>query len=193
MMNYLWPIILIVCSALAVVFGNTNELSNEIFSSASAAVTLFLKLLGMFCLWGGLMNIAERSGLTNWIAKAFHPLLRLIFKDIRKNPKTAEAITMNITANLLGLGNAATPLGIEAMKRLSEDNPNKNTASNNMVLFVIINTAAIRLIPTTVALLRLEHGAQQPMDILPASVITSVAAMCVGLLVAKLFERIHAC
>lgn len=193
MTNYLWPIILAVCSVFAILFGNANELSNELLNSALTAVTLFLKLLGMFCLWGGIMNIAEKSGLTQWIARALNPLLRLIFKDIRNTPKTAEAISMNITANLLGLGNAATPLGIEAMKRLSEDNSNQKIASNNMVLFVIINTAAIRLIPTTVAMLRLEHGAKQPMDILPASLITSVSAMCVGLLAAKLLERIRTC
>ncbi|MEG1846805.1 MAG: spore maturation protein, partial [Oscillospiraceae bacterium] len=109
MMNYIWPIILIFSVVAAIFTGNVDNLSNSIFSSVQGSITLILKLLGSFCLWGGIMNIAEKSGLTKKISKLMSPLLNLIFSNIKTNEKLKSAISMNITANLLGLGNAATP------------------------------------------------------------------------------------
>lgn len=188
MMNYIWTAIILLSVLFSVFNGNVNELSAVIFTSAQDAVQLIIRLLGVFCFWGGIMQIAEKSDVTKFISKALSPFLKLIFKDIDQQPELKNAVSMNITANLLGLGNAATPLGIEAMKRFKPDILQKNRATNNMILFVVINTASVRIIPTTVAMMRMEHGSAAPMEILPAAVVTSVSALAVGIIVAKLCE-----
>lgn len=139
-------------------------------------------------MWGGLMKIAEKSKLTDKIAVAFRPLARLLFKDIDLNGKAFHAICLNVTANMLGLGNAATPLGIEAMKALEKEDNACGTASRNMVVFTVLNTASITLIPTTAASLRSKHGSEAPMDILPCVLITSAAALAIGLVTAVILD-----
>lgn len=136
------------------------------------------------------MNVAEKSGLSKAFAKFLSPVLCRIFKGIKHDDKALLPISLNISSNLLGLSNAATPLGIEAMKRLAESNKNKTVPDNNMVLFVVMNTAALRLIPTTVAALRAKHQSENPLEIILPSIITSVTALTIGILTAKIFERI---
>lgn len=135
------------------------------------------------------MEIAERSGVTKGISKLLSPLIKLIFPRIRKEKDALEAITMNITANVLGLGNAATPLGLEAMRRLQNINSDTSRASDEMVVFVVMNTAAMHIIPTTVATLRGQYGSVSPMSILPASFLTSFCALFVAVISAKLGNR----
>lgn len=137
------------------------------------------------------MQIAKVSGLTDKISKLLSPILNRIFPSIRNDVETRNAVAMNVTANLLGLGNAATPLGIAAMRRLQAQSEHKSVASNDMVLFVVLNTACIRLIPTTAAMLRHEAGAAAPMDILPATVLTSLLSCTIGLIAARAFEGHH--
>lgn len=189
MMNILWPALILLSIFYAFLSQNTSALSDAVFSSLQDAVTLTLKMLGMLCFWSGMMQLAETSGLTKIIARALSPILRLLFPELHKDKDTQSAISMNITANLLGIGNAATPLGIEAMKRLKKHAPASDTASNAMVLFVVLNTASIKLIPTTVAMLRYENGSKAPMEIMPVSLFVSAAACTVAILAAKLLER----
>lgn len=189
MMNFLWPALILLSIIYAFLTQNTTALSDAVFSSVQDAVTLTLKMLGMLCFWSGMMQLAEKSGLTEKIAHALSPLLRLLFPELRQDKEAQSAISMNITANLFGIGNAATPLGIEAMKRLKKHNPTSDTASNAMVLFVVLNTASIKLIPTTVAMLRYEAGSSAPMEILPVSLLVSLAACTFAIIVAKLLER----
>lgn len=189
MMNILWPALILLSIFYAFLSQNTSALSDAVFSSLQDAVTLTLKMLGMLCFWSGMMQLAEISGLTKIIARALSPILRLLFPELRKDKDAQSAISMNITANLLGIGNAATPLGIEAMKRLKKHAPASDTASNAMVLFVVLNTASIKLIPTTVAMLRYENGSNAPMEIMPVSLFVSAAACTVAILAAKLLER----
>lgn len=189
MMNILWPALILLSIFYAFLSQNTSALSDAVFSSLQDAVTLTLKMLGMLCFWSGMMQLAETSGLTKIIARALSPILRLLFPELRKDKDAQSAISMNITANLLGIGNAATPLGIEAMKRLKKHAPASDTASNAMVLFVVLNTASIKLIPTTVAMLRYENGSNAPMEIMPVSLFVSAAACTVAILAAKLLER----
>ncbi len=165
-----------------------QALSNAIMAGASDAVSLCIKLLGALCLWGGLMEIAKASGLTKAVSRLMSPLLRLLFPHLKKDSPAMNAISMNITANLLGLGNAATPLGLTAMRSLQQENPNPTVATDEMVNFVVLNTAALHLVPTTIALLRQEYGAAVPMDIMPAAWLTSAAALCVGLTMAWLLR-----
>lgn len=188
LMNYIWAGMIIFSFFAAAAKGNMQALSDSVLSGGQDAVNLCIKLLGVLCLWGGLMRIAEKSGLTSIISKALSPLIRIIFPKIDINSSAAHAISMNMTANLLGLGNAATPLGINAIKHLAQRNYNPLTASNEMVRFVVINSAALHIIPTTVAMLRQEYGSASPMEIMPATWLTSIAALTVGLLVAKLME-----
>lgn len=187
-MNYIWPLLILISVAFAVVNGNTLQVGDAVFTSATEAVTLVIKMLGMFCFWSGMMQIAKTSGLTDWISKLLSPVLKRIFPSIQNDSETRNAVSMNITANLLGLGNAATPLGIEAMRRLQARSEKKSLASNDMVLFVVLNTACIRLIPTTAAMLRHEAGAVAPMDILPATLLTSLLSCTIGLIAARAFE-----
>lgn len=135
------------------------------------------------------MRVAEKSGITDVIARLFRPVLKHLFKGLDTSGKAFHAICMNITANLLGLGNAATPLGLEAMKRLEEEEGENEVTSRNMVLFVVLNTASITLIPTTAASLRLKHGSAAPMEILPCVLITSVCALISALVIAIIFDR----
>lgn len=189
MMNYIWTAIIFFSVIASIFNGTINNLTNGIITSGNTAVDLCFSLLGTFCLWNGLMNVAEKSGLSNAFSKLMSPIICKLFKGLDKNSDAIMPISLNITSNLLGLSNAATPIGIEAVKKLSKENQGKSTPSNNMVLFVVMNSAAIRLIPTTVAAIRSNHGSQKPMEIIIPSVITSICALTVGIIIAKTLER----
>ena len=180
--------------ALSVIFGtlsgNMDQVCDAALNSCVEAVDLFLYLLGGMCMWGGLMRIAEKAGITDALSELFKPLLKHIFKGLDLNGGAFRAICMNITANLLGLGNAATPLGLEAMRRLELEERPGNTTSRNMIMFVVLNTASITLIPTTAASLRIRHGSAAPMEILPCVLITSACALAAGLSSAAALDSI---
>lgn len=188
MMNYIWSAVLILSIIYAMFNGNIDAVSSGLFTSADSAAKFVIGLLGVFCFWGGIMNVAEKSGLTTIISKLLSPVLKILFKDLGNDKELKNAISLNITANLLGLGDAATPLGLEAMKRFPKNKSDKQKATNNMIIFVVINSAAIRIIPTTVAAIRLQHGSETPFDIMPATIITSVIALFVAVCVAKALE-----
>ncbi len=189
MMNYIWIAIIFFSVIVSVFNGTVNQLSNGIISSGNTAVDLCLSLLGTFCLWNGLMNIAEKSGLSKTFSKLMSPILCKLFKGLDKNSEAILPISLNITSNLLGLSNAATPIGIEAMKKLSRENQGKNTPSNNMVLFVVMNSAALRLIPSTIAGIRANHDSHNPLEIIVPSIFTSICALTVGITMTKILER----
>ena len=189
-MNYIWPLMIVFSFFAAISTKNIDNLSSAIISSGSDAISLAIKLMGMICLWSGLIHIAERSGLTRSLCKLLSPVLKLLFPKL-KDEKTKEAIAMNMTANILGLDNAATPLGLEAMKRLDKINDDKNRASNDMVRFVVINTACIHIVPTTVALLRQQHGSAAPTEILFPAICTSFCAIIVGLIMTNILKKVN--
>lgn len=134
------------------------------------------------------MRVAEKAKLTDALSKLFKPFLKRLFKGLDMNGKAFHAICMNITANLLGLGNAATPLGLEAMRRLEQEEKPGDTTSRNMIIFIVLNTASITLIPTTAASIRLKHGSDAPMEIFPCVLITSVCALAAGLISAMALD-----
>ncbi len=166
--------------------GKMREVSNAVLKSSLDAAELSLELMGSLCFWSGIMEVAEQSGFANLVKKALNPLLSLVFPGIKKEKKAMDAISMNITANLLGLGNAATPLGIAAMKELHRLSGFSDSATKEMVCFVVMNTASLQLIPTTVASIRLESGAENPMDILPAVWFVSLCSLIIGIAAAKI-------
>lgn len=170
----------------AVFSGNMSALSSAAVSGCADAVSLVLRLCGGLCLWSGIMRLCEKSGICAFLSRLLSPILKLIFPSLSKNGEAMHLISMNVSANLLGLGNAATPLGIAAMKKLAELNARKNIASDDMVAFAVINSSSIQLLPTTLATLRSSYGCINPMNILPAVLITSLISLIVGLLLAKI-------
>lgn len=189
MMNSVFPILLIFSFISAIATGRMGELSSAVIDGAESAVQLILRLVSMLCLWGGIMEIGDKAGLTAVFSKLMYPVVSLIFPRLRKEKYVLEAISMNITANVLGLGNAATPLGLEAMRRLQSVNSNTLYASDEMVVFVVMNTAAMHIIPTTVATMRGQYGSTDPMEIMPAAFLTSFCALAIAIAVAKIGNR----
>lgn len=189
MMNYIWAGLMLVSILCALITGRMDQVSSSILTGAGAGVELSISLLGGMCLWGGIMKIAEEGGVTRLIAKALSPVLSFLFPGIQKGGEAAGAISMNFSANLLGMGNAATPLGIRAIQALKKEGGVVDAADNRMIMFVVINTASIQLIPATIAMLRAQAGCVTPLDILPATWISSIAALTVGIAVAKILER----
>lgn len=189
MMNYIWGFLMLISVLCAFVTGRTAELSAAVLNGAAEAVQLVFTMLGMMCLWTGLMKIADTGGLTSLLAKLFAPVMRRLFPEYKADSPAVKAICMNVTANLLGLGNAATPMGIAAMKEMQKTNPYPEKANNSMAMFVVLNTASLQLMPTTLSVLRARHGAASPFDVVPAIWVTSIAALLAGVAAAKLLEK----
>lgn len=172
----------------SLISGDVGALSTGIMDSASGAVELLLSITGMLCMWSGFMQIAKDCGLITKLSRLFAPLLKRLYPDVDAESDAFRYISMNISANLLGLGNAATPLGLNAMRELRKLH-DSDTASDSMLTFVVMNTASIQLLPTTVAALRKSYGSEQPFDILVPVWITSALALTAGLVSAKLLSR----
>lgn len=180
MLTFIFALLIIGSFIASVITGSTRELTEAVLSEPVNAVELCIYLCGGMCFWGGLMRVAEKSGLTEKLAAVFAVLIGGLFKGIDKQGRAFKAICMNITANLLGLGNAATPFGIEAMKALAEEEKAGDTATPSMIIFTVINTASLTLIPSTALSLRMKYGSADPLEIVPAVWITSAAALFVS-------------
>lgn len=180
MLTFIFALLIIGSFIASVITGSTRELTEAVLTEPVNAVELCIYLCGGMCFWGGLMRVAEKSGLTEKLAAVFAVLIGGLFKGIDKQGRAFKAICMNITANLLGLGNAATPFGIEAMKALAEEEKAGDTATPSMIIFTVINTASLTLIPSTALSLRMKYGSADPLEIIPAVWITSAAALLVS-------------
>ncbi|WP_017413675.1 nucleoside recognition domain-containing protein [Clostridium tunisiense] len=189
MINIIWFLILVIGIGYGVFNGNGELVSKAIVSSTSSTVELIIALVGMMCLWCGVMKIAEKSGLTDKLAKVLKPVLRLIFKDAGRDEKALGAIVMNLTANMFGLSNAATPFGIKAMEEMDRLNRDKEVASNDMVLFLVLNAACIQFVPTTVVSIRAALNSQNPGAIILAALCTTTFASILGVLLCKLLQK----
>jgi spore maturation protein A len=186
---WIWTI-MVVCSVIFGVFnGNIDAVGTAALDGAKAAVTLCIGICGVTCLWTGIMEVMRRSGLSNSLKSLFLPVLSLLFPASQKNKDAMEALSANVSANLLGLGNAATPLGIKAASEMSRLSRN-GTATDDLCMLVIINTASIQLIPATVAAIRAAAGAAKPFDILPAVWLASFSSLIIGIIMAKLLKRL---
>lgn len=189
MINYIWFIMIFLGILVSVFTGNGEAMSNTIISSIDSTVTFIISLVGLMCFWCGVMKVAEKSGLTEKLAKLMKPVLKVIFKEAAKDEKALGAIVMNITANMMGLGNAATPFGIKAMEEMDRLNRDKGRASNDMALFLVLNAACVQLLPSTVISIRAAAGSENPgVVILPAILSTTIAAV-VGVICAKILQR----
>ncbi|BEH00019.1 nucleoside recognition domain-containing protein [Bacteroides sedimenti] len=197
-LNYIWIAFFIIAFVVALVklifFGDTQvftDIMNSTFSSSKTAFDISLGLTGILSLWLGIMKIGEQGGLINVLSRWLSPLFCKLFPGIPKGHPAMGAMFMNISANMLGLDNAATPLGLKAMKELQELNPDKKTASNPMIMFLVINTAGLTLIPVSIMVYRAQLGAAQPTDIFVPIMISTFSAAIVGVIAASLFQGIN--
>ncbi len=192
MLNYVWFFLLVSGFLISIVNGRTEQVTRAALDAASGAVELSLGLLGIMCLWSGLMRIAEKSGLTDFIARAAKPLLQYLFPGIPRRHPALGAVVLNLAANFLGLGNAATPLGIKAMNELQKLNPVKDTATDSMCMFLVLNTSVIQLVPATIIALRAAAGARNPADVMGAIWFATLCSSVAGITAAKIFARLSA-
>ena len=189
MMKWLFTGLIFTSLVFGVFTGRIQAVSQAAIEQCGAAVKLSLSLLGTICFWSGIMEIASVSQFTKILSKLFRPMTKILFRGLDAS-EALDAICMNMSANFLGLGNAATPLGITAMQKLQQISSNKTVASDHMITFVVLNTCSIQLIPTTIASLRLNAGSKSPMEILPAVLITSVISVTCALIAAKTCNRL---
>lgn len=188
LMSFIWLVMMAASLLFAAVTGRTEAVSSALLQGAEAAAELCIAIAGPICLWSGLMEIMSRSGMAEALAKILRPLLRRIFPVSFDDGDCAAAISQNFTANLLGLGNAATPAGLKAAARMHALSPDKNRASRELCRLVVLNSASVQLIPTTVAALRSAAGAANAFDILPCVWLSSIVSVAVGLAGARLME-----
>lgn len=186
MLSFVFVFMIILSIVCALVTGKTAELSQAMIDGSSQAIELLIMMSGIMCLWSGVMEVAKECKLTEKLSKLFSPVLRLIFPELDKDSKAFELISMNVSANLLGLGNAATPLGLQAMKEL-KGNSNSDVATDSMITFVVMNTASIQLLPTTIGAMRSALGSKAPFDIIYCVWISSVMALSIALIISKIF------
>ena len=186
-MSLIWTVMVGTSILCGLATGSGPAVAKGALDGAAAGVELCLSMMGVLCLWMGVMEVMERSGLAAGLSRLLRPGLRRLYPDFAKDEKTMDAVSANLSANLLGLGNAATPLGLEAARRMAEHTP--GVASDGLCMLVVCNTASLQLIPTTVASLRAAAGSANPFDILPAVWLASAASIAVGVTAAKLFAR----
>lgn len=190
MLNILWPIFIIVSFIYAILTGNVQNVNNSIFESTSDAVKLSITLLGTMCLWTGIMKIAQQTTFVTKLTILLRPIINFLFPEMKDNEIAKEHISMNIIANILGLGNAATPLGLKAMKTMQKENEKKDTVSNSMAMFIVLNTASLQLIPTTVIAIRSSLNSSNPTSIIIPVWIATIVAGIAGIIVTKLFIKL---
>ena len=191
MLNYIWGIMIITSVICGLFTGKIAEISNALITGADDAVAMTISLMGIMCFWTGIMNIAENTGVTDIIAKILKPVTKILFPNL-KDKKAINAIIMNMTANMLGLSNAATPLGLKAMEELNRYSDGK-TATDEMCMFMVINTASIQIIPTTIIAMRQAAGSATPTDIIIPVWICSICVVVTGVITVKIFSKRQRC
>src|SRR5665647_49644 len=189
MLNYVWFFLIVAGFIFGAVNGKLDQVTKAAIDSANGAVTLCIGLAGVMCLWVGIMKIAEKSGLTDKIAKVTMPLVTLLFPEIKGKQKAVSSVVMNLTANFMGMGNAATPLGIKAIKELDDLNNEKTIATNSMCMLIVLNTSMIQLVPTTLIALRSSAGSINPSDVMGPIWIASLFTTIAGILMVKILQK----
>ncbi len=190
MINYIFGIFIIIGIVYSFFTGNVDVLNNSLISSGEDAISMIFKMIPLLCLWLGVMKIAEASNLidkiSGFLSKVIHPL----FPELKKNTPSISYIATNIAMNMLGLGSGATPFGLKAMESMQQENDKKDTASRSMITFLVINTASVTIIPTTVISMRILAGSTSPTIIVPASIITTILSCFLALIFDRIFYHI---
>lgn len=191
MVNGIWIFMIVGGFIFALFMGNLSEATQGALEGAKSAVDLCIGLSGVYALWLGLMKIAEKSGLVGGLSRRMGRIMKALFPDVPPGHPAMGAMAMNIMANVLGLGNAATPLGIQAMHELQTLNRNGDRATHDMSMFLIINTSSVQLIPATVIALRSSYGSLNPGEIIGTSLIATTCSTMAGIVSAKMFRRYY--
>ena len=189
MLNIIWPVFIIISVVYGILTGRVEEVNNSIFESTAEAVKLTITFFGTICMWNGIIQIAAKTTLMDKLTKLLSPLIKFLFPEIKKGDKVHEEISMNMIANMLGLGNAATPLGLKAMKSMQKQNEKKDTLSNSMAMFIVLNTASLQIIPTTVIAIRSSLGSNNPSGIIIYVWIATIAAAITVVIATKTFIK----
>jgi spore maturation protein A len=189
MLNYIWLALILVAVIVAAVNGTPAQVTSGALDGAKTAVEIAIGLVGVMSLWLGIMKIAERAGLISLLSRGIAPLFRLIFPDVPSDHPAMGAMIMNIAANMLGLSNAATPLGIKAMEELQELNRGRDVASNAMVTFMCVNTAGLQFIPATAMAILAASGSKQPAAIISSTILTTSIGTVVAITASKVLQR----
>lgn len=187
-MSWIFTGIVLIAILFSIILGRGNELAGSVMEGAQNGVTLVISIAGSICLWCGVGKLMEKVGITAFLSRIIRPVLQKLFPSTKDDSVLAGSLSANICANFLGLGNAATPMGIQAARRLATGS--NGIASNELCRLVVLNTASIQLIPSTVAAIRVSLGCTSPFDILPAVWVTSLCAACAGLAVAWIMGRL---
>lgn len=189
MLNIIWPFFIIISIVYAILTGKVVEVNNSVFESANETVKLTITFFGTICLWNGIIHIASKTTMIEKLTNKLGPIIKFLFPDLKKEKEVQKEISMNVVANMLGLGNAATPLGLKAMKSLQKLNDNKDRLSNSMAMFIVLNTASLQIIPTTVIAIRNSLGSQNASEIIIPVWISTVIAAVTVVIVTKLFIK----
>ncbi len=189
MLNIIWPFFIIISIIYAILTGKVVEVNNSVFESANETVKLTITFFGTICLWNGIIHIASKTTMIEKLTNKLGPIIKFLFPDLKKEKEVQKEISMNVVANMLGLGNAATPLGLKAMKSLQKLNDNKDRLSNSMAMFIVLNTASLQIIPTTVIAIRNSLGSQNASEIIIPVWISTVIAAVTVVIVTKLFIK----
>lgn len=187
-MSVIWTVMVAAAIICGLATGQGEQVALAALEGAASGVELCLSMAGVLCLWMGVMEVMRRSGLAEGLSRLLRPVLGRLYPDFAHDKRVMDTVSANVSANLLGLGNAATPLGLEAARLMAQRTP--GIASDSLCMLVVCNTASIQLIPTTVASIRAAAGCATPFDILPAVWLASAVALAVGLSAAKLFARV---
>ena len=189
MLNLIWPIFIIISFTFAIFSGNIEQLNTSIFQSTKDAIQLSIDLLGTICLWNGVMQIASETSMIEKLTKFFEPIINFLFPELKTNKKIKKEISMNVVANVLGLGNAATPLGLKAMQSMQDENLKKDTVTDSMMTFIVLNTASIQLIPTTVISIRTSMGSSNPTAVVLPVWIATISAAVAGMIMVRIIIK----
>jgi len=190
MLNYIWLFLVAVSIIVGGINGRIQEVTQAAFNMAKVSVDISFALIGIMAFWLGIMKIAQEGGMVRMLAKLLKPIMTRLFPDVPPEHPAMGAMILNISANWLGLSNAATPLGLKAMEELQKINPQKDTATNAMVLFLGVNTASITLIPATMIAVRIQMGSKNPWEIIGTTIFASTMATITAIIASKLYERL---
>ena len=189
MINKIWGFFIITGISVSLLTGRMDIINKEILESSKSALDMIIKIFPVMALWLGLMKIATTSSLLDKISSKFRPILKFLFPDIPKEHESLNYISSNIIANMFGLGNAATPFGLKAMKSLQELNDNKDTATKSMITFLVINTSGVTIIPTTIISLRMMYHSLNPTCIIIPCIIATSLSTVAGITMDKILQR----
>lgn len=190
MLNYVWLALIVIALIMGAINGKVPDVGTAAISGAKTGVDISIGLIGIMALWLGIMRVAQEAGLINILARAIKPITKRLFKEIPSDHPAIGAMLLNISANWLGLGNAATPFGIKAMEEMQKLNQSEDTATNSQVLFLAINTASITLIPATIIAVRVSAGSNDPFAIIGTTIFASATATVVGVTAALLLQKL---